>query len=91
MLRKFMVFKTVTLAVLVLALFPGIGCAGGPFRSWFAPPGTIQQQRARATLHDPYPDQDLGPEVVGGRPREFANQMPEPVRQRYFYDSFWKR
>lgn len=90
MLRKVLAFKVITLSLLLLAAFPGIGCAGGPFRNWFAPPGTIQQQRARATLHDPFPDQDLGPEVVGGRPREFQ-QMPEPTRQRYFYDSFWSR
>lgn len=54
-------------------------------------PGTIQQQRLRATIHDPYPDPDLGPEVDGGRPREFIRPLPEPVRNRIYVDSWWPR
>src|SRR5689334_9433228 len=34
-------------------------------------PGPIDYQRNEAQLHDPYPDPDAGPPVVGGRPREF--------------------
>jgi hypothetical protein len=54
-------------------------------------PGTIQQQRLRATIHDPYPDPDLGPEIDGGRPREYRDPLPEPVRNRIFVDSWWWR
>jgi hypothetical protein len=54
-------------------------------------PGTIQQQRLRATIHDPYPDPDLGPNVDGGRPREYMQPLPEPVRNRIYADSWWWR
>ena len=43
-------------------------------------PGTVPEQQRRAGLHDPYADVDAGPEVVGGRPREFQKPRPEPVR-----------
>ena len=62
----------------------------GLFYNWFHP-GSVQQQRYRATLHDPYPDRDIAPEVVGGRPREFMRPLPEPVRNRYLPDSWWPR
>lgn len=67
----------------------GSGCAGLS-HSW-SQPGTIQQQRLRATVHDPYSDQDAGPEVVGGRPRDYQQQLPEPVRNRIYVDSWWGR
>ena len=31
-------------------------------------------------MFDPYPLNDIGPAIVGGRPREFANPLPEPQR-----------
>ncbi len=42
--------------------------------------GSIDRQKARAVAFDPFPLNDLGPEVVGGRPREFANPLPEAQR-----------
>lgn len=74
-------FLAISFAVLAAA-----GCAGDPFS-----PGTIQQQRLQATVNDPYSDQDLGPEVVGGRPRDYQQQLPEPVRNRLYVDSYWGR
>ena len=62
------------------------GCASDG--SFLFNPGTIQQQRLRATVHDPYSDQDLGPEVVGGRPRDFQQPLAEPVRNRLYVDSY---
>ena len=41
------------------------------------PPGTIGMQRSRAVLHDPYPSDDLGPPVVGGRPKGFDRPQSE--------------
>ena len=76
------------IATTMLASLVAGGCASGGGYSIFQP-GTIQQQRLRATVHDPYPDQDLGPEVVGGRPREYQQPLPEPVRNRIFADSWW--
>jgi hypothetical protein len=51
------------------------------------PPGTIDQQRSRAAIHDPFPDNDIGPEVEGGRPREFQKPLAEPVRNPYWRDA----
>ncbi len=63
---------------LLLVMFAG--CANR--RSWGFPggQGTVERQKARATIHDPYPLNDIGPEVVGGRPREFFNPQAEAVR-----------
>ena len=45
-------------------------------------PGWAQQQRLEAIEHDPYPLDDIGPEVVGGRPREYQRPVPEVDRAR---------
>ena len=66
--------------VLALLLTAVAGCRGyNPFQR---PPATMQQQRLSATIHDPYADADAGPEIVGGRPREFQKPLAEPVRSR---------
>jgi hypothetical protein len=67
-------------ALLIVALLSAgvAGCRGyNPFQR---PPGTLQQQRLGAAYHDPYTDQEAGPEVVGGRPRDFQKPLAEPVR-----------
>jgi hypothetical protein len=58
------------------------GCANRP-RGWGFPwgQGTVERQKARAVVHDPYPLNDIGPEVIGGRPRDYFNPQAEPVRQ----------
>ena len=82
-------FKIAIFAALVL-LLPSVGCAGGgryanSKYTWFHP-GNLYQQRQRATVHDPFPDQKAGPEIVGGRPRDYSSQLPEPVRTRPYMD-----
>lgn len=42
--------------------------------------GSVDRQKARAVYFDPYPLNDIGPEVVGGRPRGFQNPLPEANR-----------
>jgi hypothetical protein len=81
-----MTFRQTILTGLAGVCILGAGCAGH-----FQHPGTIQQQRLRATIHDPYPDPDLGPDIDGGRPREYLNPLPEPVRNRIYADSWWWR
>jgi hypothetical protein len=78
---------------LLLALLMTVTCFTTPgcMMNRGRPPGTVQQQRYQATLHDPYPDGDGGPEVVGGRPREFQKPLAEPVRNRWLKDSWWNR
>ena len=73
------------LAVLVIASTFAIGCQGNR-QGLLAPPGTMQAQQQRATVYDPFADNDAGPEIVGGRPREFQKPLPEPVRARNFDD-----
>ena len=48
----------------------------------FLHPGWAHQQRREAVEHDPYPLDDVGPEVVGGRPREYARPLNEVERAR---------
>ena len=56
------------------------GCANRPGWGFSWGQGTTDRQKARAVVHDPYPINDIGPEVVGGRPREFYNPEPEAAR-----------
>ncbi len=57
------------------------GCANRP-RGWGFPwgQGTQEVQASRAAVHDPYPLNDIGPTVLGGRPRGFFDPEAEPVR-----------
>jgi hypothetical protein len=74
--------RRMTLALMTLATMFSAGCANGrlynPFR-----PTDVQAQRIRATVHDPYPDQDKGPPVDDARPRDYQRQTPEPVRDQF--------
>ena len=62
--------------------------AAAPSANW-SNPGTMSQQQQRATVFDPYADNTAGPEIVGGRPREFQKPLAEPVRARGFRDTRW--
>jgi hypothetical protein len=50
-------------------------------------PGTLDQQRANAVLHDPYPDPYAGPPTESGRPREFSTPLAEPIRNKLMKDN----
>ena len=43
-------------------------------------PGPAGYQRHNALYHDPYPVDDMGPEIVGGRPRSYQRPIPEAER-----------
>ena len=47
-------------------------------------PGPAGLQRADALQWDPYPLDDVGPPVEGGRPREYARPIPEVTRGQAF-------
>ena len=49
------------------------GCLSVPN---LAHPGTEERQQARAQVFEPYPENDAGPPVVGGRPREYQDPRP---------------
>jgi hypothetical protein len=42
--------------------------------------GTMERQKNQAADFDPFPFNDIGPEVVGGRPPGFFNPTPEARR-----------
>jgi hypothetical protein len=46
-------------------------------------PGPLDYQRSSAQRFDPYTDQEIGPDVVGGRPRDFDKPIAEPSRARW--------
>ncbi len=70
------------LAIITCSVF---GCKGSPTSphrwggSQFGQ-GSIDRQKSRAVTFDPYPLNDIGPPIVGGRPREYANPLPEAAR-----------
>lgn len=63
-----------------MAMFAG--CADRQGWGVGAGQGTIDRQKSRAAAVDPFPLNDIGPEVVGGRPREYFNPQSEVVRSR---------
>jgi hypothetical protein len=75
---------------LAACLLLGIGGCRG-YRSPFEVPGTLQQQRLNASVHDPYADDDAGPEVVGGRPRDYQKPWSEADRSRSSLTGAWGR
>jgi hypothetical protein len=64
------------LLVTVLSL---AGCQSSRYAERFGF-GTMDKQKARAADFDPYPLNDIGPEVLGGRPRGFFDPTPEARR-----------
>ncbi len=73
---------------LILALtLPG--CVRNLAGPQWGNPGTGPAQRSRAAVFDPYVDNDLGPEVVGARPRDFQKPRAEPTRSPLLRDTIW--
>ena len=85
-MRKFILLASVCLLALT-----STGCPAWRWRYPWQPVGTIYEQGNRATLHDPFPDNDLGAPVVGIRPREFSTPLDLPVRDRLFSDAAGNR
>lgn len=72
-------------ALLVCIALLFVGCQGSQLGSkrWSGGlfgQGSEDRQKYRAASFDPYPLNDIGPEVVGGRPRGFWNPLPEATR-----------
>jgi hypothetical protein len=61
-----------------------VGCTNRDGTSrWGGTPwgqGSVDRQKARSVVFDPYPLNDIGPEVVGGRPRGFQQPLAEAKR-----------
>ncbi len=69
---------------MALLILGGLGCSSTTrMPNWFHP-GATGPQRYDAIFHDPYPLDDVAPEIVGGRPREYQRPVPEVTRGRLF-------
>ena len=66
-------------AVLLVA---GTGCQNLA-RPNLSCPGTAESQQARAIQFDPYPENEPGPKVVGGRPMDYEKPPAEVFRARW--------
>lgn len=63
-----------------VSLCLAMGCGPQVRKPNFLHPGNAAQQRWDAIYHDPYPLNDVAPEIVGGRPRGYQNPVPEVLR-----------
>lgn len=74
-----------TLLLLASLLVPfTVGCGPNVRKPNLFHPGNLARQQYDAIYFDPYPMDDAGPEIVGGRPREYQRPVPEVVRGRLF-------
>src|SRR5215212_5906762 len=74
--------RTITLVAAMAMSFVGCAPEMASLRQSIAHPGPAAYQRAQAIQHDPYPLSDVGPEIVGGRPREYQIPVNEVERAR---------
>ena len=78
------------LAMLIVASVSLSGCRGIYVPS-LQGPGTAESQRAWAQRYDPYPQNDIGPAVLGGRPLGFPQSRDETQRSRHFFVTPYER
>jgi hypothetical protein len=83
------VAKFIYRSIAVVILMQTAGC--GNAINWWGPQGTMRQQQLDASVYDPYAEPDVGPEVVGSRPRDFQKPFAEPVRNSRPGNSLWGR
>lgn len=69
-------------AVLLVAVSTLPACGPSIVRPQLAHPGPAPFQRARAVQFDPYPPNDVAPEIVGGRPAGYVRPPNEVERSR---------
>jgi hypothetical protein len=72
------------LVMVLLTCCPLLACSSTIRWPRLYGPGTAPNQQAHAERSDPYPIPDLGPEIVGGRPREFDKPRDEVRRSQEF-------
>ncbi len=68
--------------VALFLLLPLTACSSRVHKPTLLHPGPANFQRNNATQFDPFPQNDMGPEIVGGRPREFQKPPNEVTRAR---------
>lgn len=60
-----------------------LGCAGGQRMPDIFHPGTTSAQQNKSVRFDPYPQPNMGPTMVGARPRDYEKPIPETDRARW--------
>ncbi len=79
-----------SLSKILVVCFLVIGLTGCyNLRPNVAQPGPKEVQRARAVIHDPWPDTNAGPEMLGVRPHDYMKPNAEPVRNQPFSNWLW--
>lgn len=59
-----------------------VGLSSGCYlRPDAGPPGTINYQRHRAVIHDPFPSRSIGPEIEGARPMHYDRPLDQATGQ----------
>jgi len=77
--------------LLVAACAPLAACSSAVRKPALFGPGTAPMQRANAEVFDPYPDPEMGPDVVGSRPREYDKPRDEVRQSQHFLRSHGAR
>jgi hypothetical protein len=72
------------LFALAVACAPLTACSSAVRKPQLLHPGPASFQRYNATQFDPYPQNDMGPEMVGARPPDYTLPPDEVKRSRQF-------
>ncbi len=72
--------RKLTAALVAFAVMSIAACSPTIRRPQLLHPGPANIQRYNASQFDPYPQTDMGPEIVGGRPPDFLVPVPEVDR-----------
>ena len=78
--------KSVVGFVACILLPPLSACSPTLRRPQLFSPGPAPFQQYNATQFDPYPPNDVAPEIVGGRPIDFLKPPHEVERSRQFHN-----
>lgn len=72
--------------VLVCCSIAASGCSSSVARPNWMNPGSVAYQQQQALRYDPFPLDDLGPPIAGGRPRDFDRpREPAPLKASPLY------
>jgi hypothetical protein len=74
--------RRLTLLALCALLLPLGACSSTIRRPQWLHPGPAGYQRGNAEEFDPYPPNDVAPEIVGGRPKGYQKPPNEVTRAR---------
>jgi len=77
-----MKFRSAATVAIILCVLSLAACSPTLRRPQLLHPGPAGFQQDNALQFDPYPPNDIGPEIVGGRPRSFQKPPHEITRAR---------